>query len=274
MKLETLLKFSVLLVFLSLLAGGEVFAADGTKVDYERARWDPIHFKPAIDSATDEQCLNCHQEILDRKLLTKTQAGVNTAETMAWYQTLTTYEGEQESFHQRHLATPLAKKLMDMKCNTCHQGNNPREEAMLPPDHSDASFTLRKSVNPRICLMCHGQVTTKSWVFPLHGVNPGPCSRITACSVTQGFALQDIRLIFSKPMPLKKRARKIQMSVSAAMADVSGTASPSLTHVTNGRECQKIFPLGLKTGRQSLKQDFRSKPNRPQNSLLQMMRLG
>ncbi|MES9905809.1 MAG: hypothetical protein ABW168_24450 [Sedimenticola sp.] len=150
------MKFSVLLVFLSLLAGGEVFAADGTKVDYERARWDPIHFKPAIDSATDEQCLNCHQEILDRKLLTKTQAGVNTAETMAWYQTLTTYEGEQESFHQRHLATPLAKKLMDMKCNTCHQGNNPREEAMLPPDHSDASFTLRKSVNPRICLMCHG----------------------------------------------------------------------------------------------------------------------
>jgi hypothetical protein len=119
--------------------------------------WHPAHFKPAIDSTSDEQCLSCHQEILERKVLEQSPAGVTASETLAWYQTLDTYEGPQETFHRRHLVTPLAKQVMNMKCNTCHQGNNPREEAPVPPTSSDAGYTLRKMVNPKTCLMCHGR---------------------------------------------------------------------------------------------------------------------
>ncbi|MCP4451575.1 MAG: hypothetical protein GY809_08955, partial [Planctomycetes bacterium] len=97
-----------------------------------------------------------HQEILDRKVLEQSPAGVKVSEVLAWYQTLDTYEGEQETFHRRHLVTPLAEQLMDMKCNTCHQGHNPRQEAPIPPNSNNTDFTLRKSVNPDICLMCHG----------------------------------------------------------------------------------------------------------------------
>ncbi len=124
--------------------------------DYYRSLWDSVHFSPSINSATNEQCLSCHQEIIDRKVRTISPAGVKSESALAWYQTLTTYEGSQETFHRRHLITPLAKKLMKMKCTTCHQGENPREEAVIPPDITNKHFTLRKSVNPEVCLMCHG----------------------------------------------------------------------------------------------------------------------
>ncbi|MCW8963376.1 MAG: hypothetical protein OQL16_06220 [Gammaproteobacteria bacterium] len=45
---------------------------------------------------------------------------------------------------------------MNMQCTTCHQGSDPREEAAIPPDINNSRFTLRKQVNPEICLMCHG----------------------------------------------------------------------------------------------------------------------
>ncbi len=152
------MKRHYLLTALLLLSTGimTLSAAEQPKPDYQRAMWDPIHFSPAIDTATDEQCLKCHQETLDRKVLPNSPAGVSTEATLAWYQTLTTYEGPQETFHRRHLVTPLAKKLMDMKCITCHQGENPREEAVIPPDMQNTRFTLRKQVNPETCLMCHG----------------------------------------------------------------------------------------------------------------------
>ena len=85
---------------------------DMANLDYERARWHPIHFKPAIDEATDEQCLACHTQILERKVLEQSPAGVKASESLAWYQTLDTYEGEQETFHRRHIVTSLAKHLM------------------------------------------------------------------------------------------------------------------------------------------------------------------
>ncbi len=131
-------------------------AADEPELEHQRAIWDPIHFSPLIESATDEQCLKCHQEILQGKTLAKSPAGVSADSTLAWYQTLTTYEGSQETFHRRHLVTPFAKKIMDMKCITCHQGNNPREQAIVPPDYQTTQYTLRKQVNPKTCLMCHG----------------------------------------------------------------------------------------------------------------------
>ena len=152
------MKRHYLLTALLLLSPGimSLSAAEKPKPDYQRAMWDPIHFPPAIDTATDEQCLKCHQETLDRKVLPNSPAGVSTEATLAWYQTLTTYEGPQETFHRRHLTTALARKLMDMKCTTCHQGQDPREQAVIPPDTQNTRFTLRKQVNPEICLMCHG----------------------------------------------------------------------------------------------------------------------
>ncbi|MDX2505626.1 MAG: hypothetical protein QNL62_14295 [Gammaproteobacteria bacterium] len=125
--------------------------------DYQQAQWDPIHFQPAIATASNEQCLSCHQEVLDRKVLVKSPAGLATESTLAWYQTLTTYKGPQKTFHQRHLSSDFSNQMMNMQCTTCHQGSDPREEAINnPPDHNQTRFTLRKLVNPETCLMCHG----------------------------------------------------------------------------------------------------------------------
>ncbi|MEZ5453465.1 MAG: hypothetical protein R3E93_11735 [Thiothrix sp.] len=125
--------------------------------DYGRARWDPIHFKPAIDKATDADCLKCHQEVLDTKVREASPAGLKTADTLAWYQTLDTYEGEQMTFHQRHLTAPFIKKIANMSCTTCHQGNDPREETNFGAADSPTNLTMRKMVDPNVCLMCHGQ---------------------------------------------------------------------------------------------------------------------
>ncbi|MEA3411548.1 MAG: hypothetical protein U9R74_08410 [Pseudomonadota bacterium] len=151
------------------------FSAPGSQqvIDYERAKWDPIHFKPAIDAATNEQCLSCHQEILDRRVLTESPVGVRAGDVLAWYQTLDSYIGVQETFHRRHLVTPLAGQVMDLKCNTCHQGNDPREETANSNATGDSSLTQRKMVDPNTCLMCHGQ-------FPAQVMNlPGPWHEVS-----------------------------------------------------------------------------------------------
>jgi hypothetical protein len=134
--------------------------------DHLRAIYDPIHFKPAIETATDDQCLACHREILEDRVRPASPAGVKAADTRAWYQLTSTYVGEQETFHRRHLVTPLAKQLMNLRCNTCHEGNDPREEApgssATGPQQDETGFTLRKQVNPETsCLKCHGQMPAK-----------------------------------------------------------------------------------------------------------------
>lgn len=128
-----------------------------------RAVYSPLHFKPAIESATDAQCLVCHREVLDDKVRAVSPAGVKAAESLAWYQRVSTYAGEQDTFHRRHLVTPLAQQLMNLKCNTCHEGHDPREEAQgasaTSPPQTDTGFMLRKQVNPETaCLKCHGQM--------------------------------------------------------------------------------------------------------------------
>ncbi|WP_298609176.1 hypothetical protein [uncultured Thiothrix sp.] len=130
--------------------------------NYEQARWNPIHFKPAIDKATDAQCLACHQEVLTTNTRDTTPAGLNKNQTIAWYQTLDTYQGEQMTFHQRHLVAPFIKKVATMSCTTCHQGNDPREETGTGSADAQANLTLRKMVNPQVCLMCHGQFPYKN----------------------------------------------------------------------------------------------------------------
>lgn len=135
--------------------------------DYQTARWNPLHFKPEIDKASNEQCLACHKEILNHKLRETSPAGVKASTSEAWYQTLDTYEGAQADVHTRHLSTPYATKVMNLKCNFCHQGNDLREEA----PHSSATalaggFALRKMVDPaKTCLMCHGKFPAANMGF-------------------------------------------------------------------------------------------------------------
>lgn len=139
--------------------------------DYQRARFDPIHFKPAIEKATDAQCLACHKEVLEPSVRKESPAGVKAANASAWYQTLATYEGEQDTFHRRHIETPLAKRLMKLGCTTCHEGNDPREEAQgssaTGAHQDDPGFSLRKMVNPETtCLKCHGPMNWQLMGLP------------------------------------------------------------------------------------------------------------
>jgi len=138
--------------------------AEVEDMDYERARYHPLHIPPMINQASNEECLVCHSEIMTHKPRNASPAGVPASDTIAWYQTLATYEGPQETFHYRHLQSDYAKSVMNLQCNFCHKGNDPREESpdMMPfrAAYSAApapEFTLRKMVNPSTtCLRCHG----------------------------------------------------------------------------------------------------------------------
>ena len=112
--------------------------------EHMRATYSPLHFKPAIETATDAQCLACHADVLEDKPLARSPAGVAAKDSLAWYQQVSTYQGEQDSFHRRHLVTPLAKQLMDLKCTTCHQGHDPRDERQALPQR-DASSSERRA---------------------------------------------------------------------------------------------------------------------------------
>ncbi len=125
---------------------------------YEAARWDPRHFKPLIDKTADTECLQCHAEVLVPSTRKQSPAGLRADKSLAWYQTLDTYAGAQDTLHRRHLVSDFAKQVMDLRCNTCHQGHDPRDEAPGSSATAQAAgYTLRKKVDPKICLMCHGQ---------------------------------------------------------------------------------------------------------------------
>lgn len=142
------------------------WADTAAETDYLRARWNPIHFQPAISKATDEQCLACHKEILERKPLAKSPAGLKASDALAWYQTLDTYQGEQVTFHARHLAGDYARQVMDLHCTTCHQGNDPRDETSGTSATAQQGLTMRKMVDPWVCAMCHGQFNAKKMGIP------------------------------------------------------------------------------------------------------------
>lgn len=144
-------------------------AAPSTQpASYHAAKWDPIHFKPAIDKATDQQCLACHAEVLKPSARKTSPAGVEASAVKAWYQQTSTYQGEQDTFHRRHLETPLAKQLMTMRCTTCHQGNDPRDEtAGTSASNQNAELTMRKMASPEgTCLKCHGQMNWQVMGLP------------------------------------------------------------------------------------------------------------
>ena len=138
------------------------------ELSYDLARWDPIHFKPAITTATDAQCLACHQEVLKPSVRKHSPAGLASADAKAWYQQISTYTGEQDTMHRRHIETPLAKELMNLRCNTCHQGHDPRDEAPgTSASNQDQTQPLRKSVSTEaVCLKCHGKMNWQVMGLP------------------------------------------------------------------------------------------------------------
>jgi hypothetical protein len=161
------------------IASLEATKARAAAADYQRAKWDPIHFKPAIDFAKNEACLVCHSEVTKETTRQRSPAGVEASKTEAWYQTLATYSGKQETFHWRHLQSPYSKQVMNLQCNFCHQGSDPREESphvtATGADGKNLSswrdgapaFTLRKMVNPtETCLRCHGAFPAEQMSLP------------------------------------------------------------------------------------------------------------
>ena len=154
-------------------AAGEENTVKGDRAGkHIRAEYSPLHFKPAIETAKDEDCLACHKEVLEDRVRGASPAGLKTVFSKAWYQVESaTYEGEQDTFHRRHLVTEFAKQVMNLKCNTCHQGHDPREEAQgasaTSTQQADTGFTLRKQVNPETtCLKCHGQMNWQTMGLP------------------------------------------------------------------------------------------------------------
>ncbi len=145
--------------------------------DYEQARYHPLHFQPQVAEASNEECLVCHQEILNHTPREVSPAGLRADAALAWYQTLDSYSGEQGTFHYRHLESQFAKQVMNLSCNFCHQGNDPREESPdMQPGKANFSaapeptFTLRKMVNPtQTCLRCHGAMPDPVDIMGLGG---------------------------------------------------------------------------------------------------------
>lgn len=154
-----------------ILVGGVVpWAAHGAGPggDHQRARYDPIHFKPAIDTARDEQCLQCHGEVLKPSVRSASPSGVRAETASAWYQQTSTYKGAQDTFHRRHRETELARGLMKLSCNTCHQGHDPRDEhpQTSATSQRDGGFDFRKLVSAQTCLKCHGQMNYQVMGLP------------------------------------------------------------------------------------------------------------
>ena len=138
---------------------------------YLQAVYSPLHFRPAIETAEDAQCLACHREVIEARVRAASPAGVKAETLRAAYQQTPTYAGEQDTFHRRHLVTGMAKELMNLSCNTCHQGSDPRDEAQgtsaTGTPQTDNGFTLRKTVNTETtCLKCHGPMNIQVMGLP------------------------------------------------------------------------------------------------------------
>ena len=188
------------------LTGGPVLA--GGKLNYDRARWDPIHFQPAIETAKNSDCLKCHQEILDRRVRNTSPAGVKASEALAWYETLDTYQGAQDSFHRRHLVDAYAQSVMRMQCNTCHQGNDPRDEVSGSSATTQAGLAMRKSVDPNICLMCHGQFPYQHMGLPGDWRKVGKAFNNSCLTCHQSIRTHRHQVNFLKPAAIEALGAK------------------------------------------------------------------
>ncbi len=185
-----------------------VFAADG-RAGYDAARWHPLHFKPAIERADDKECLVCHVEVLKPSVRAQSPAGVRADQSLAWYQTLEIYSGAQDTFHRRHLLGDMAKRYMNLRCNTCHQGHDPRDEAPGTSATAQASgYTLRKQVDPQTCLMCHGQFNAEVMGLPGPWAEHGESFGNNCLVCHEGIRTTRHNVNFLKPRAIEEAGRE------------------------------------------------------------------
>lgn len=120
-------------------------------------------FSPSADPSEKSEilrCQPCHGVLLESKPLAESPAGLKAKDATAWYQRVPTYQGEQQDFHWRHMASDFAKEVMRFQCDTCHPGFDPSRRMPVQGDPGTEKV-LRKRVNPLICVNCHG-------LFPAH----------------------------------------------------------------------------------------------------------
>jgi hypothetical protein len=131
-------------------------AFDGRDGEWKsNARRTPVHFPPLASRTDDSVCLACHWDQIFESPRVAAPAGLLREDAGAWYQELSTYAGRQESFHWRHYSGDYARDVLRLRCNTCHHGHDPLEQAAL--SESGETVALRKRVNPMLCLKCHGR---------------------------------------------------------------------------------------------------------------------
>lgn len=196
-------------VALSLMLAAVVAFAAGEPTGYAEARWDSLHFKPAIEQADDKECLVCHAEVLKPSVRAQSPAGVRANTAIAWYQTLAVYSGDQDTFHRRHLVGELAKNLMNLRCNTCHQGHDPRDEAPGTSATTQASaYTLRKQVDPKTCLMCHGQFNYEAMGLPGPWAEHGETFGNNCLMCHEGIRTARHNVNFLKPRAIEAAGRE------------------------------------------------------------------
>ncbi|MCU0933374.1 MAG: hypothetical protein MUE86_02805 [Thiobacillaceae bacterium] len=185
-----------------------VFAAD-TSSGYATARWHPLHFKPAIERADDKACLECHAEVLKPSVRAQSPAGFRADQSLAWYQTLEIYSGAQDTFHRRHLLGDMAKRYMNLRCNTCHQGHDPRDEAPATSATAQATgYTLRKQVDPKTCLMCHGQFNAEVMGLPGPWAEHGETFGNNCLVCHEGIRTTRHNVNFLKPRAIEEAGRE------------------------------------------------------------------
>jgi len=240
-----------------------VFAAEAS-ASYETARWHPLHFKPAIEQADDKSCLVCHAEVLKPSVRAKSPAGVRADQSLAWYQTLEIYTGAQDTFHRRHLLGDMAKRYMNLRCNTCHQGHDPRDEAPGTSATAQATgYTLRKQVDPQTCLMCHGQFNAEVMGLPGSWAEHGETFGNNCLLCHESIRTTRHNVNFLKPPPSRRRDASLRNTAMPVTGGAPGIAFPSLIRVMPGRAWTRRCPTGLGIAPRSRSRVFAWRTGRP-----------
>jgi hypothetical protein len=152
---------------------------------YERERLIETHHDAGVKGVPDSVCLGCHQEVFEAEgaVVPPIDPRIDLTKLQPWYQEISTYQGPQLRFHERHLKTPFASSMMTMSCVLCHENTEVR--VTFPGEDSGGSF--RKQVSGETnCLRCHGQfpaVHGAEWATLQQAVGGQTC---LACHTEEG----------------------------------------------------------------------------------------
>jgi hypothetical protein len=242
------------------IAERERLADEGGKL--LRASYSPLHFKPAIDTATDAQCLACHKEVLEDKPRVASPAGVRAADSIAWYQRTSTYSGEQDSFPSPAPGDADGAGLDEPALHHLPSGPGPaRGSAGLlgdgdAPDRSPASPCASRSIRkPPASSATASFRPRRSWACPARGPRSRTCSRTTAWRCHAAIRTNRHQVSYLNADAIEAAAREgtankpAATSATAATVAAPGTASPTPMRATPGPACPKRRRSGRACGR-------------------------